>query len=116
MRSAQALMGALEPWASSTRRTILREGRVLAHLGRAQDEGARGVEGGADTASSSRFSTGRLSPVSMLSSSADWPSSITPSDGNLLARSNADEVADDHRLDGQVALGAVANDAGGARL
>ena len=68
------------------------------------------------TASPGPFSTGRLSPVSMLSSSAERPSMIDAVDRHLLARADADQIADDDRLDRDVLLDAVADDAGGLGL
>ena len=46
------------------------------------------------TCSPGPFSTGRLSPVSMLSSSAERPSSITPSTGTFSPGPHAHQVAD----------------------
>ena len=48
--------------------------RVAPDLGGTEDEAAGLVERGADDGVAGAFSTGRLSPVSMVSSSAEWPS------------------------------------------
>ena len=74
-------MGALEPWASSTRRTIW--ARAVSRptlVARKRKEPLR-LRVAPMTGSPGPFSTGRLSPVSMLSSRAERPSVSTPSTG-----------------------------------
>ena len=65
MVSARRCIGALEPCACSTRRTI-RARVVAADFGGAEDEAARLVESRADDGVAAGSSSGRLSPVSML--------------------------------------------------
>ena len=74
----------------------------------AQDEGAGRVERRPDDPVAGPFSTGRLSPVSIDSSSAERPSRTDAVDRHLLAGPHAHEVADADLLDRHVDARAVA--------
>ena len=67
------------------------------------------------TWSPAALSTGRLSPVSMLSSTAVAPVGDDAVDRHLLAGADPHQVADDDLLDRDVDLGAVAQHARGLR-
>ena len=82
-RSASCWMGAFEPCACSTRRTIWASAVSRpTFVARKTKEPPR-LSVAPMTVSRGPLSTGRLSPVSMLSSSAELPSSITPSTGTF---------------------------------
>ena len=80
-RSASRWIGAREPCASSTSATIRASTVSRPTRVAAEDEAAGAVDGAADTVAPGAFSTGRLSPVSIDSSTADAPSTTTPSTG-----------------------------------
>ena len=83
-RSARRWIGALEPWARSTSSTIRARAVSRPDARRAHDERAGRVDRGADDlVARPTWSTGIGSPVSIDSSTAEAPSTTTPSTGTL---------------------------------